>query len=82
MYCKAEEISLAFPRRDTFILRARFGETETTVLRDHARAEHDPSKLLERLADFLVVLESHSIVGALWIVEPRRVRIPLRTDEE
>jgi predicted nuclease of predicted toxin-antitoxin system len=34
-----------------------------------------------RLRDFLAVLESQSVVGALWIVEPGRVRIHLRGDE-
>ncbi len=34
-----------------------------------------------RLRDFLSVLESHTVTGALWIVEPGRVRIHLRHDE-
>jgi predicted nuclease of predicted toxin-antitoxin system len=38
--------------------------------------------ILDRLADFLAVLETHSIAGALWIVEPGRVRIHLRHHEE
>jgi predicted nuclease of predicted toxin-antitoxin system len=37
--------------------------------------------IIERLRDFQVVLESHSVAGALWIVEPGRVRIHLRDDE-
>jgi predicted nuclease of predicted toxin-antitoxin system len=38
--------------------------------------------ILERLRDFLAFLESHSVVGAQWIVERRRVRIHLRKGEE
>ncbi len=38
--------------------------------------------ILDRLADFLAVLETRSIAGALWIVEPGRVRIHLRDREE
>ena len=39
-------------------------------------------EITERLRDFLAVLENHSVAGALWIVEPGRVRIHLRADEE
>jgi predicted nuclease of predicted toxin-antitoxin system len=38
--------------------------------------------LLDRLHDFLAVLESRSVAGALWIVEPGRVRIHLNHDQE
>jgi predicted nuclease of predicted toxin-antitoxin system len=38
--------------------------------------------IVGRLRDFLAVLESHSVVGALWIVEPGRVRIHLHNREE
>jgi len=38
--------------------------------------------ILDRLADFLAVLETRSIAGTLWIVEPGRVRIHLRDREE
>jgi hypothetical protein len=38
--------------------------------------------ILSRLQDFLTVLEAHSVVGALWIVEPGRVRIHLGIDAE
>jgi len=38
--------------------------------------------IVGRLRDFLAVLESHSVAGALWIVEPGRVRIHLRDDQE
>ena len=34
--------------------------------------------IAERLHDFLAVLETRSVVGSLWIVEPGRVRIHLR----
>jgi predicted nuclease of predicted toxin-antitoxin system len=37
--------------------------------------------IIGRLRDFLSVLENHSVAGALWIVEPGRVRIHLRNDE-
>jgi predicted nuclease of predicted toxin-antitoxin system len=37
--------------------------------------------IIGRLRDFLSVLESHAVAGALWIVEPGRVRIHLRDDE-
>ncbi len=37
--------------------------------------------IIGRLRDFLSVLESHAVTGALWIVEPGRVRIHLRDDE-
>ena len=38
--------------------------------------------ILDRLRDFLALLETRSVVGALWIVEPGRVRIHLRGREE
>jgi predicted nuclease of predicted toxin-antitoxin system len=37
--------------------------------------------IVGRLRDFLAVLESHSVAGALWIVEPGRVRIHLHNGE-
>ncbi len=37
--------------------------------------------VIGRLRDVLAVLETRSVVGALWIVEPGRVRIHLRDDE-
>jgi predicted nuclease of predicted toxin-antitoxin system len=37
--------------------------------------------ILARLRDFIAVLESRSVGGALWIVEPGRVRIHIREDE-
>jgi predicted nuclease of predicted toxin-antitoxin system len=37
--------------------------------------------IIDRLRDFLVVLENHSVAGTLWIVEPGRVRIHLRAGE-
>jgi predicted nuclease of predicted toxin-antitoxin system len=38
--------------------------------------------ILGRLRDLLALLESHSVAGELWIVEPGRVRIHLSGDEE
>ena len=38
--------------------------------------------ILDRLKDFLAVLETRSVSGALWIVEPGRVRIHLGDHEE
>ena len=37
--------------------------------------------ILDRLREFLTVLERHSVVGSLWIVEPGRVRIHLSKDD-
>jgi predicted nuclease of predicted toxin-antitoxin system len=37
--------------------------------------------IIDRLQDFLAVLENQSVAGALWIVEPGRVRVHLRGDE-
>lgn len=37
--------------------------------------------ILDRLKDFLSVLERYSVVGSLWIVEPGRVRIHLSKDD-
>ena len=37
--------------------------------------------IIDRLQDFLAVLENQSVAGALWIVEPGRVRVHLRDDE-
>lgn len=37
--------------------------------------------LLDRLRDFLVLAEVRSPVGALWIVEPGRVRVHLHSDD-
>jgi predicted nuclease of predicted toxin-antitoxin system len=36
--------------------------------------------ILGRLTDLLAVVETRAIAGALWIVEPGRVRIHLRDD--
>jgi len=38
--------------------------------------------ILGRLRDFLDVVETRAVAGALWIVEPGRVRIHLRDSEE
>jgi predicted nuclease of predicted toxin-antitoxin system len=38
--------------------------------------------IIGRLRDFLAVLENHSVRGALWIVEPGRVRVHLDSDRE
>lgn len=37
--------------------------------------------LLDRLRDFLTLAEAQSPAGALWIVEPGRVRVHLRPDD-
>jgi predicted nuclease of predicted toxin-antitoxin system len=34
-------------------------------------------EIQDRLRDLLAILENHSVAGALWIVEPGRVRIHL-----
>jgi predicted nuclease of predicted toxin-antitoxin system len=39
-------------------------------------------RILDRRRDFLSVLEEHPLAGALWIVEPGRVRIHLRSNEQ
>jgi len=36
--------------------------------------------IIGRLQDFLTVLENQSVAGALWIVEPGRVRVHLRDE--
>jgi hypothetical protein len=38
--------------------------------------------ILDRLRDLLKVVETRAVAGALWIVEPGRVRIHLRDSEE
>jgi predicted nuclease of predicted toxin-antitoxin system len=38
--------------------------------------------IVGRLRDFLAVLQSQSVSGALWIVEPGRVRIHLGDEQE
>jgi predicted nuclease of predicted toxin-antitoxin system len=38
-------------------------------------------RIIGRLQDFLAVLENQSVAGALWIVEPGRVRVHLRDEE-
>jgi hypothetical protein len=38
--------------------------------------------MLDRLKDFLALLTTRSAAGALWIVEPGRVRVHLRDGEE
>jgi hypothetical protein len=38
--------------------------------------------ILDRLKDFLAVLKTRPVSGALWIIEPGRVRIHLRDREE
>jgi predicted nuclease of predicted toxin-antitoxin system len=40
-----------------------------------------PQALLERLRDFLAVVETRPLTGRLWIIEPGRVRIHLDRDE-
>ncbi len=37
--------------------------------------------IIGRLQDFLAILENQSVAGALWIVEPGRVRVHLRDEE-
>ena len=38
-------------------------------------------EIIGRLQDFLAILENQSVAGALWIVEPGRVRVHLRDEE-
>jgi predicted nuclease of predicted toxin-antitoxin system len=38
--------------------------------------------ILDRMRDFLTLVTTHSLTGALWIVEPGRVRIHLRDRDE
>ena len=40
-----------------------------------------PQSLLDRLRDFLTLAEAQSPAGALWIVEPGRVRVHLSIDD-
>jgi len=40
-----------------------------------------PQSLLDRLQDFLALAAARSPAGALWIVEPGRVRVHLRRGE-
>lgn len=40
-----------------------------------------PQSLLNRLHDLLAVLETQELAGSLWILEPGRVRIHQRRDE-
>ncbi len=40
-----------------------------------------PRSLLDRLRDFLALADVQSPVGALWIVEPGRIRVHLRHDD-
>ncbi len=37
---------------------------------------------MDRLRDLLLVLEAHELAGSLWILEPGRVRIHHRRDED
>jgi hypothetical protein len=39
-----------------------------------------PTRILDRLADFISVAETHDVGGKLWIVEPGRVRIHVDGD--
>ena len=45
-------------------------------------AQVTPQALLDRLRDFRALAEVRSPEGTLWIVEPGRVRIHLRGDDE
>lgn len=38
--------------------------------------------LLDRLRTLLVTLQSHSLAGRLWIIEPARVRMHLRSSDD
>src|SRR5215469_13574776 len=38
--------------------------------------------IIGRLREFMALLESHSVVGELWIIEPGRVRIHLSDEGE
>lgn len=49
------------------------------ILELGSRPSHEA--LLGRLRDLLAVLDHHPLTGALWIVEPGRVRIHLRNGE-
>jgi predicted nuclease of predicted toxin-antitoxin system len=80
--CSAEGRALITLDRD-FVQIPRFPPEESAgivVLEVSPRATL--RGILDRLRDFLAVLESRSIAGALWIVEPGRMRIHLRNDEE
>lgn len=40
-----------------------------------------PQGLIDRLRDFIAMLETQPLAGRLWIVEPGRVRVHLRNDD-
>jgi predicted nuclease of predicted toxin-antitoxin system len=79
--CSAERRVLVIPDRD-FGQVPRFPpEKSAGIVVSEVGPRTTVEGILERMRDFQIVLESHSIAGALWIVEPGRVRIHLRDEE-
>jgi predicted nuclease of predicted toxin-antitoxin system len=79
--CSAERRVLVIPDRD-FGKVPRFPpEKSAGIVVSEVGPRTTVEGILERMRDFQIVLESHSIAGALWIVEPGRVRIHLRDEE-
>ena len=56
-------------------------EKSAGIILLHVGPQTSLQGIMGLLRDFLAVLESRSVSGALWIVEPGRVRIHLREDE-
>jgi hypothetical protein len=79
--CKGESRALVTLDRDFGQVR-RYppaASAGTVALEIGPRATHPA--LLDRVREFLSVLKTRSPEGALWIVEPGRLRIHLPSDE-
>lgn len=62
------------------VLRFPPGQSAGLVILEPG-ARMTPQSLLDRLRDFLALSEAQSPTGALWIVEPGRVRVHLQSDD-
>jgi predicted nuclease of predicted toxin-antitoxin system len=76
--CAAEGRALITLDRDFGHVQRFPPEKSAGIVILEVRSRTTRQGILDRLADFLAVLGTGSIAGALWVVEPRRVRIHLR----
>lgn len=80
--CKAEDRTLITLDRD-FGQVLRFPPQDTAgIVVLELGAPASPDLFRNRLRGFLALAGSRSVSGELWIVEPGRVRLHLRRDEE
>jgi predicted nuclease of predicted toxin-antitoxin system len=80
--CRAEARALVTPDRDFGQVMRFPPEMSAGIVILDVGPHVTLQGILDRLKDFLAVLETRPVSGALWIIEPGRVRIHLRDREE